>query len=361
VLAIASLVIYQMPARTESPPMPAEVDSSSGQSAQADNPRRYGPVRISQNLSDDGKQPSGQLGAARPDKCHPASVPLRDLPAGGIYKRTDENGIIHYRNYSASDLPAGQTLVVEFPAVKDYFDLDIRVVEGSIDEQFRRALQRNGTTIFDYYKSLIDPGWLQRAKVRLVVYRTERAYLLQRDHYMSRKAGEHVPGFYVPHLNQAMIWHQGDDNAALRIASHEMTHVINRQLFGEMPRWLNEGLAILFEQSLAKENKALPPSPQMQDRRQIMVSHLLNRVSLAELVSPQPTEWTLEKRPLYYHLSESLLYFLLQPENRTFTRKLLNRLAAQKCQPFNVASHIEGQFPGGMAGLSERFNHWLKP
>ncbi len=77
------------------------------------------PVKV--ELFVDVTLPTGETDSTRIGCDGFAEKPLREIPAGGIGKWTDENGIIHYEDYQGDHSPEGLKVVTRFADTKDYF------------------------------------------------------------------------------------------------------------------------------------------------------------------------------------------------------------------------------------------------
>ncbi|MEH6516917.1 MAG: DUF1570 domain-containing protein [Halioglobus sp.] len=291
--------------------------------------------------------------------CDPSSEPLREIPAGGIVKWTDEKGITHYEDYHGDTRPAGRDLVSLFPDIKDYFSLDISMPSGGRLPVAEKDIQLQATRTYELYRTWLDDKWLSRAKIHLRLYTSEQQYAALRKKYVGADSDD-VPGFYVARLNQAAILHTGNKAQTLRIVNHEVAHVINNQVFGELPRWLNEGLATYVEAVKDDSLAVKVTDKRLASWKANTVSNVMPVVSVRELLSATQSDWSATKRLSHYQLSQLLTYYLLQPQHRDFTLSLLRTLAAQKCSESDVESIIDQQYVGGLSGLSEDFSSWLE-
>ncbi|TNE78438.1 MAG: hypothetical protein EP334_05020 [Gammaproteobacteria bacterium] len=288
-----------------------------------------------------------------------AEKPLREIPAGGIVKWTDEQGITHYEDYHATTAPVGMQLVTRFPDTKEYFSLNLEVEAGALPASFRAAITRRAVWIYEYYRTLLDERHLSRAEVHLVVHSNRADYEIVRNQYVGERS-EDVPGFYIVTGNRAEILHEGHDEQTLKVMTHEVVHVINNQLFGLLPRWLNEGLATYMESLERDEQRPSTAKERLRIIRKQVGVPLLGRVNVRQLLDTEKRSWSPEQRAIYYPFSQLLTTYLLQPENRVFSRLFFNYLASHKCEEPNVAERLQADYPGGINGLSADFERWLR-
>lgn len=287
-----------------------------------------------------------------------ADKPLREIPAGGIVKWTDDQGITHYEDFHSAKPPAGLEVVARFPGTREYFFLNIESDSGALPAKFRATITAKAVWIYEYYRALLDERYLSRASVNLVVYKNRSGYEAVRDQYVGRGA-EDVPGFYIVSGNRAEILYQENDEQTLKVMVHEVVHVINNQLFGQMPRWLNEGLATYMDSLERDQQRPSTARERLRVIKRQVGLPLLDKVSVRQLLSVEKNPWGPRQRTLYYPFSQLLTTYLLQPENRDFTEPFFNYLAAHKCELPDVAGYIEAHYRGGIDGLSSGFVRWL--
>ncbi len=288
-----------------------------------------------------------------------AEKPLREIPAGGIVKWTDEQGITHYEDYRGSAAPAEMQLVTRFPDTKEYFSLNIETASGMLPASFKSKISEKAIWIYEYYRTLLDERYLSRADVHLVVHNNRGEYEVVRNQYVGEKS-EDVPGFYIVTGNRAEILHEGNDEQTLKVMVHEVVHVINNQLFGPLPRWLNEGLATYVESLDRDQQRPASSGERLRFIKKQVGLPLLENTSVRQLLATEKEIWTLQGRRVYYPLSQLLVTYLLQPENSEFSQPFLHELAAQKCGGMDVFDYIETHYRRGITGLDANFRHWLR-
>lgn len=298
-----------------------------------------------------------RLATAQPNlDCLPeSSRPLREIPAGGITKWTDEKGITHYEDYHGTEAPSGKELVTRFPDTRDYFTLELNSdLASHLTHPIKTQLKTRILNIYDLYAGMIDKSLLHRATVNLYVYQNEPDFIAHRERFLPKYIQD-VPGFFTPFNNQAVVLYRSREET-LDIATHESVHVINQQLFGDIPRWLNEGLAIAISDKVDPVPVSLNKDPL---HRRSMAAILLNEVSVNGLINSTTEDWLSQKRKFYYPLSGLLAEYLLRPENSPFNRALMKELISKPCDPVNLPLFIDKHYRGGQAGLEKDFIAWL--
>lgn len=284
--------------------------------------------------------------------------PLREIPAGGIVKWIDEQGITHYEDYHGVTAPEGKKLVTRFPDTKEYFSLRIEAASGRLPTSFREKISNKAIWIYEHYRTLLDERYLSRADVHLVVHNSRKSYEVVRNRYVGEKS-EDVSGFYIVSGNRAELLHEGNEEQTLQVMVHEVVHVINNQLFGPLPRWLNEGLATYMD-ALNRDEKH--PST-AKDRLRLIKKQvglpLLERVNVRQLLDSKRHAWSPQQRETYYPFSQLLVTYLLEPQNRTFFQAFLSTIAANKCETMDEAAYIEANYKGGIDKLDADYRQWL--
>jgi len=313
---------------------------------------RYGPTKVSASKTTDKPRPHTQ-------PCDARSDPLRETPAGGIVKWTDENGITHYENFHGEDQPDGKDLVVRSPHTKDYFSLDIRFPPKRQLPFSTEDIQRKATSVYEIYRKWLNDRWLSRAEIRLRFFADQKKYAAYRDTFVTQ-GSNYIAGFYLAQKNQAVILHQGSKDATFRVMVHEIAHIINHQVFGELPRWLNEGLATHIEYLERDGSKSGLSDKQLKNLKSYTKSQVLSALSVADLLATSHRDWTSENLATYYQLSQTLVHFMLLPENRESMLPILKVLAERKCRDKDLNGIIEEYYSGGVSALAEGFGRWLE-
>jgi hypothetical protein len=107
--------------------------------------------------------------------------------------------------------------------------------------------------------------------------------------YIDRSSGVFLPGRGYPHIAVAIPEGDHMDNAIQRTMTHELTHFALAGL--ALPRWLDESLAMHFEDQLAGGE------PSMADR----LGCVFEAVSTASLVREFRSWWTGERMQGFWH------------------------------------------------------------
>ncbi len=312
---------------------------------------RYGPVKLSANETRSNRHRHTQA-------CDSSAQPLREIPSGGIVKWTDENGITHYENFQGEAQPDDKTLVVRSPHTKDYFSLDIQFPPGGQAPFSTSDIQQKATGVYEVYRKWLDDRWLSRAEIRLLFYADQEKFAAHRGQFVTQ-GSSYIAGFYLPQENQAVILYQGSKDATFGVMVHEIAHIINHQVFGDLPRWLNEGLATHIQYLEKGGSKINLSNSQLKNLKAFTKSQVINSVSVAELLATTHNDWQSDNLATYYQLSQTLTHFLLLPKNRDSMLPIFSLLAQSKCSNRDLERIIDEHYEGGISTLSDNFNRWL--
>ncbi|HEX3744552.1 MAG TPA: hypothetical protein VHW09_11500 [Bryobacteraceae bacterium] len=128
-------------------------------------------------------------------------------------------------------------------------------------ELFTTAGERAGRDLILHFEQVrrffLDVFGLQstdQKPVRIVVFRGEKEFAPYRP-------SEAAAAFFHEGSEHNYIVMSGVDEERDRVATHEYTHLLIGQLGGEIPVWLNEGLAELYSTIQQKGNKVLVGTP----------------------------------------------------------------------------------------------------
>ncbi|WP_158280779.1 DUF1570 domain-containing protein [Pararcticibacter amylolyticus] len=134
-------------------------------------------------------------------------------------------------------------------------------------------------------------------------------------------------GFYSPYQKQVFVYKHDD---FMRTLVHEMSHCFMHDNMGpEVPRWLNEGVAVFFESMEVKYNEV---SVTVQAGRLSAVRKYVadGDFDLVRFFQTPGTLW-LDKSKLdyLYNVSYSIVFFLMR-SNPAAARKLIRELSKEK-------------------------------
>ncbi len=270
-----------------------------------------------------------------------------------VYRWKDDNGIIHF-----GDSPFQQVAVENVNLKRsdelEYFNLNMTGNEQPT--HFSDQLSIRISKVYQLLSDLVPKDKLEKVTVDLKIFNNHNDYLRYSTRF-SKTLGRRSNGFYVKRLNQAVVNKRNAFQAG-QVALHESTHVINAGIFGNIPRWLNEGIAEYTENmTLTGQVTEIHPNTSWSRFSKVKTKRI---VSFDELFSAKRRDWGGSKRLSYYATSWSLIYFLMETEeDRQWLGKLLTEKASKRCEKIITHRYIDNFYPGGIANLQQRFNKWL--
>ena len=147
------------------------------------------------------------------------------------------------------------------------------------------------------------------------------------DDYVSRFGAlpSNNAGIYFGKNNTALVrFDPADPQGSLRVAIHEAMHVINFNLIGSTPRWLNEGIAEVFENTLIYKTKRAIAIPTKRVRRTYMeFRSLIDSESLWEQQS--------YRGDLYANANNWLAFFIQHKHGRRLLKAIVQGEAKNPC------------------------------
>jgi hypothetical protein len=147
------------------------------------------------------------------------------------------------------------------------------------------------------------------------------------DDYVSRFGAlpSNNAGIYFGKNNTALVrFDPADPQGSLRVAIHEAMHVINFNLIGSTPRWLNEGIAEVFENTLIyKTNRAIAIPTDRVRRTYMEFRSLIDSEALWEQRS--------YRGDLYANANNWLAFFIQHKHGRRLLKAIVQGEAKNPC------------------------------
>jgi hypothetical protein len=164
------------------------------------------------------------------------------------------------------------------------------------------------------------------------------------NQYSKKKSSLKTPttGFYTSGNNESVVLIRDDESTANTVA-HEIVHTINQHWYGQMARWLNEGMAE-YAENLSQSHWR---------------TYLLRNqpVSLSELFVGTRKSWDNDTQR-HYATSWAFVTFMMTREKQFMSRLLLKE-SENGCEA--LSSHdIQKLYGRQIAQLERDFLRWLK-
>lgn len=152
-------------------------------------------------------------------------------------------------------------------------------------------------------------------------------------------------GFYSAGLNESAILIR-DNEQTLQTITHEIMHTINRYWYGQVAKWLNEGMAEYSETPGVLTNS-------------LWVNHFKSNQPLALTTLFEGTESSWRKEPHQFYASSWAFVTFLMSENQELMSRLLLLEAENGCKELSTRD-IQLLYGGSIAALENDFRRWFR-
>jgi hypothetical protein len=309
------------------------------------------------------------------------------LPAlcqGEIYKWTDQYGVTHYSEAEPEDHQANEVSeqlkdTVNFIEFKktvaiDYIQfqgksrpasvkINIELIDYQLDAAARKTIKTQVKTIYQAYHRWF--GWDAQPDrpVTIKIFGDFNAF----EDYQKGESYAHVTSrsHYSSRRREVVMLGTEFTTATLQVLYHEVSHAIIHMEMMAIPKWINEGLAEVFETITSRNgrigvgvNKAWVE----------IIQHKLREGSLdsfKDYISIANRQWNSESARVersYYIVAWSMMRFLLSsPQGADSLQQVIT---ACKKQPWwqkdKLASLFADAYPGGIVKLDADWRMWIK-
>ncbi|GFD68967.1 DUF4124 domain-containing protein [Alteromonas sp. KUL106] len=152
-------------------------------------------------------------------------------------------------------------------------------------------------------------------------------------------------GFYSSGRNESAILIRGNKET-LQTITHEVIHTINRYWYGQVAKWLNEGMAEYSESPGSLTNSA-------------WVNHFKSNQPLALTTLFEGTESSWRQDPHQFYASSWAFVAFLMSDNQDFMSRLLLLESENGCEELSM-SDIQRLYGRNIATLNSDFRRWFR-
>ncbi|WP_296704490.1 DUF1570 domain-containing protein [Thiocapsa sp. UBA6158] len=237
------------------------------------------------------------------------------------------------------------------------FSTDYRFFGARRDSGFDSAVSANIDGVFRFLAKGLDLEGVEPLHVRLTVIDGERRFIAYRDRRTSTLTT--TSGFYAFDGNEAVVRWMGPETT-MRVVRHEIAHLALGNWLGNMPLWLNEGLAEVVERMHFQLSSATVAAP-VKDIRDVARLRGSGRLPpLRTFLSMGRADWNRIGAEVAYPYAWSMVHFLLEsPQRRSLTSAYLNKIAQHRCRAFDHEAYLNGAYPGGLNAFASGWAAWL--
>jgi len=198
----------------------------------------------------------------------------------------------------------------------------VKLITPNVNSDYHKTLRIRLFEAYEKYQNLFGLYPDKSILMNLVVL-PNHYY----DDYVSRFGAlpSNNAGIYFGKNNTALVrFNEADPQGSLRVAIHEAMHVINFNLIGSTPRWLNEGIAEVFENTLIYKTKRAIAIPTKRVRRTYMeFRSLIDSEALWEQQS--------YRGDLYANANNWLAFFIQHKHGRRLLKAIVQGEAKNPC------------------------------
>ncbi len=226
-------------------------------------------------------------------------------------------------------------------------------------------VQEIGTAIEQCYMELSKVFGVKTAatNINVEVYATQQQFMKHSAEKQIPVGDTTLGYFYWGSEVGIRAFYAGSPEQTLSTLFHECTHLVIRQVCGEIPTWANEGLAVFFESARRDEKgmhlQTIPFNrlwslKTMMERGEISLTHLCQLQGIQQYTGQ------------YYPQGWSLIYFLLYADNGKYRRsfeEFYNNLAGGRYDGNSVAFFTRhfGKEPDALRHNWREFIESLEP
>lgn len=258
-----------------------------------------------------------------------------------IYKWVDDDGVTHLSDRPRtidSDSPVQiiGTIVPELLSIK-YLNN-----EGSLE--LKNKINASVANAKQFFEKIVPKSLIKPVEINFRLFSKESHY----DYYRKKMAPKLIPsfGFYTSKNNESVVM-MHTEKQGIKTSVHEAMHSINRHWFGNMSRWINEGIAEYAETD--QSNLSRHSNRDYRIKQEQLVP--LNTLMQAEQV-----EWRNQATNMYA-TSYAFIAYLMEEKTLLLSRLLLaenvNGCNTLKLQDVERISGVRLPY------LQNEFNIWV--
>jgi hypothetical protein len=258
-----------------------------------------------------------------------------------IYKWVDEAGITNLSDKPRS-IDSKSPVEIVGTIIPEFLSINYINNEGSIE--LKNKINASVINAKQFFERVVPKSLVKPVKINFRLFSDSGSY----DNYRNKVAPTVGPssGFYSSKHNESVVM-MFSEKQGIETSIHEAMHSINRHWFGNMSRWLNEGIAEYAE--IGDTNFR---NSQTSDNR-IKFNML---VPLSTLFQAEEIEWRRNQEAMYA-TSFAFIAFLMTEQPVLLSRMLLAE-NLNGCQTLKLQD-VERISGSQLRHLQNKFNIWL--
>lgn len=303
-----------------------------------------------------------------------------------IYKWVDENGSTHFSEKKPENRESEETSAQlkdrinifeseEIPEFDFYkspernkstkVDIKIELVDYQLTPELRNIIQHRVKIIYRAYVQWF--GWNPQPSrpIKIKIF----GNYIDFEKYQIEKREGHVTNrsHYSPSRKEVVMLGTEFTDATLSVLFHECSHAIFHMEVAHGPKWINEGLAEVFESSKAQRDKVKVGYDKEWTE---IIKHKLREGSLLsfkEYLNISSNGWREESARVersYYTVAWSMMRFLVSSEQGIAALKNdINDIKLRKNPPWwqkdRLVEIFAEHYPGGIDKLDADWRNWI--
>lgn len=303
-----------------------------------------------------------------------------------IYRWVDEHGITHFseekpsnekdqaiaKDISSELKDVGNMLSFEDPGPIDFFkpesrqrdaNVDVRIenIGYSMTDDQRRNIDRQIRGLYKAYVRWFNWSAKPTHPVTLKVFGTYQLF----EQYQIEHRGRFITSrsHYSPSHREVLMLATEFEHATLQTLLHETSHAVMDMQVRWSSKWLNEGLAGMFEH-LSYDNRELKVgySPGWRERMKLKLREG-SLASLESYLNIPNRQWGAESSRVentYYMVAWSLMRYMITTERgMSALAQTLQKQSVYRQEPTGLATTLGNAYPGGIEKLDRDWRSWI--
>lgn len=291
-------------------------------------------------------------------RTHFSETKPKDSKASDISQRLDEVGSIV--EMEQADPAAFKSTVEQTANIS--LAIDIQPFDYPLTDQTKSRMRTQVRAVYQAYVDWF--GWAPEAKrsVRIKIFGQYQAFI---DYQESKGGSSTYRSHYSPARREVVMLGTEFSEETLGLLLHEVSHAIIHMESNSTPKWIDEGLAEVFEYSRINRGRVkLGSDPEWIEK----LKHQLNEGSLNAVehyLAIPDNQWSKKSRRVersYYTVAWGLMRFMTSSEsNRAL---LLSILETRKISPWwqspSLVQRFDQNYPGGIGQLNSDWRNWVR-
>jgi hypothetical protein len=258
-----------------------------------------------------------------------------------IFKWVDDDGITHLSDRPRT-IDSGSPVQIIGTIVPELLSIKYLNNKGSLE--LKNKINASVTNAKQFFEKIVPKSLIKPVEINFRLFSKESQY----DYYRKKMAPKLIPsfGFYTSKNNESVVM-MHTEKQGIETSIHEAMHSINRHWFGNMSRWINEGIAQYAETDQSNLSR--------RSNREYRIKQE-QLVPLNTLMQAGQVEWRNQATNMYA-TSYAFIAYLMEEKTPLLSRLLLaenvNGCNTLKLQDVERISGVRLPY------LQNEFNVWV--